>query len=64
MRRVTQNILLGTLVAATAGMFMRRNNRNNIMNRTMNSTINMMGRLGLFRLMGRSRMFGNLIRMR
>lgn len=64
MRRVTQNILLGTLVAAAAGIFMRRNNRNNIMNRTVNSTINMMGRLGLIRLMGRSRMFGNMVRMR
>jgi len=64
MRRVTQNILLGTLVAATAGVFMRRNTRNNIMNRTMNSTINMMGRLGLFRLMSRTRTFKNMARMR
>ncbi len=64
MRRVTQNILLGTLVAAAAGMFMRRNTRNNVMNRTLNSTINMMGRFGLFRLMGGTRMFRNLVRMR
>lgn len=56
MRRYTQSLIIGSVVAALAGglMMMGRNRRGYDMNKMMNSTINMMGKLGIFRLMGRS----------
>ena len=68
MRRLTQGLIVGSIVAATAGLLMGRNNRGNrtgrMFNQSMNSMINMMGNMGMFRRMGKSGGFKNMIRFR
>lgn len=63
MNRLAQSIIAGGLVAAVAGMIMRRSPRNtNMMNRVANTMVNVMGSLGLFRLIGRTRFFRDMVR--
>lgn len=69
MRRLTQTLIAGGLVAAAAGLLMGRNNNGMRMsgkniNRWMNSTINMMANLGIFHAFGRSRFLKNMVKMR
>ncbi len=66
MARLIRSVITGGAIATVISMFMRRSaSRNtNMMNRFMNSMINMMGRVGAFRLMGRSRWFKNMVKMR
>ncbi|WP_339063866.1 hypothetical protein [Tepidibacillus marianensis] len=64
MGRLTQGIITGGIVAAVAGMVMKRSRRNNMYNRYMNTMINMMAKIGMFRIIGNSRFFRNLIRSR
>lgn len=66
MRRLT--MIAGGMLAL--GLMMRRNGRkrarsmNRIMNNAANTVINTMGRVGIFRMFGRTRMFRNMVRAR
>lgn len=65
MNRLIRSVIAGGIFATLAGLMMQRTPRKtNMMNRMMNTTINGMGRLGIFRMMGRSRMFRNMVRAR
>ena len=64
MGRLSQSLIAGGMVAAIAGMMMKRKSNSNMMNRMMNSAINMMGSLGAFRLMSKTRYFKNMVKMR
>lgn len=64
MRRLTQGLIAGGLVATAAGMVMKKRRNNNMMNNMMNTMINMMGRLGAFRMMSKTRFFRNMVRSR
>lgn len=65
MNRLARNIITGGIIATAAGMYMRRSPRNmNMMNRSLNMLINTMGRFGVFRFIGRSRFFRNMVRAR
>ena len=66
MRRLT--MIAGGILAL--GFMMRRNERNRartmnrIMNNAANTMINTMGRIGIFRMIGRTRMFRKMVRAR
>jgi len=64
MGRLAQGIITGGIVAAVAGMVMKRSQNNKIYNRYFNMMINSMAKIGMFRLVGNSRFFRNLVRSR
>ena len=64
MGRLVQGVVTGGIVAAVAGMMMKRSQNRNMYNRYMNTAINMMAKLGMFRMIGTSRFFRNLVKAR
>ncbi|GBF10076.1 hypothetical protein [Tepidibacillus sp. HK-1] len=64
MGRLAQIMIIGGLVAAVTRMMRRSSKTERMMNQAMNMMINMMGRLGLFRLIGTSRIFRRMVRTR
>lgn len=65
MGRLARGMLTGGVIAAAAGMLMRKQNtRQNMMNQIMNTAINLAGSMGFFRMFSRTKMFRNMIKMR
>ncbi|TCS83811.1 hypothetical protein [Tepidibacillus fermentans] len=65
MGRLAQGMITGGIVAAVIGIVMRRSRHNQkMLNRYMNMLINMMAKNGMFRLIGNSRFFRNMVRAR
>lgn len=71
MNRMWRGLIIGGAVASIAGLLWKssRNNRmisrgswNGFVNGTLNSTMNLIGKLGLFRIMGRSRFLNRMVR--
>ncbi|MGD9677244.1 MAG: hypothetical protein AB7V16_02605 [Vulcanibacillus sp.] len=71
MNRISRGMIIGGVAASAAGLLWRssRNNRiignrsmNRYLNGTLNSTISLLDKTGLFRIMGRSRLFRRMVR--
>jgi len=64
MNRLSQGVIASGFVAMIAGWMMKRNSRNHMMNKAMNMMINVMGSLGIFRIMSKTKYFRKMVNLR